>query len=399
MLNMIIRYQFPDNWIRYDVQAVIGPLVEAKACVMSLRSIPYQREWVNELQLVQLKREIAGTSRIEGADFTEGELDAAMREGTEQLRTRSQRQARAAMKAYQWIARVPDDQPIDVEFICRLHTVIVTDADDDHCHPGALRGPDHNVVFGTPTHRGADGGAECSKAFSRLCEALQGEFRAHDTLIQALALHYHFAAMHPFGDGNGRTARALEALVLQRAGLRDVCFIPMSNYYYDEKPHYLAALANVRAKDHDLTDFIVFGLLGIKLQCERLLAEIHTQIQKALFEDVMFDLFHRLKTPKRRVIVARQIESMELLLKGPMTLSKLIRETEKTYEPMKMPTRALIRDINELIQLGAVQAERQEGGEYLLSVRLTWPTEITQTEFFRRISELPKAKTHKVLQY
>jgi Fic family protein len=38
-------------------------------------------------------------------------------------------------------------------------------------------------------------------------------------VIQALALRYHFAAMHSFMDGNGRTARALEALMLQRVGL------------------------------------------------------------------------------------------------------------------------------------------------------------------------------------
>ena len=63
----------------------------------------------------------------------------------------------------------------------------------------------------------------------------------------ALALHYHFAAMHPFLDGNGRSARALEALMLQRTGLRDTLFIAISNYYYEEKAEYLSALAEVRA--------------------------------------------------------------------------------------------------------------------------------------------------------
>ena len=63
---------------------------------------------------------------------------------------------------------------------------------------------------------------------------LDTSFRGHDILIQALAAHYHFAAMHPFLDGNGRTARALEALMLGGAGLRDTCFIAMSNYYYEE---------------------------------------------------------------------------------------------------------------------------------------------------------------------
>lgn len=28
-----------------------------------------------------------------------------------------------------------------------------------------------------------------------------------------MAAHYHIGAMHPFGDGNGRTARALEAFM------------------------------------------------------------------------------------------------------------------------------------------------------------------------------------------
>ena len=66
-------------------------------------------------------------------------------------------------------------------------------------------------------------------------------------LRRALALHYHFAAMHPFLDGNGRSARALEALMLQRTGLRDTLFIAISNYYYEEKAEYLSALAEVRA--------------------------------------------------------------------------------------------------------------------------------------------------------
>jgi Fic family protein len=55
------------------------------------------------------------------------------------------------------------------------------------------------------------------------------EFRQYDPLIQALAVHYHIAAMHPFQDGNGRTARALEAFLLQKARSRDSAFVAMSN--------------------------------------------------------------------------------------------------------------------------------------------------------------------------
>jgi Fic family protein len=89
--------------------------------------------------------------------------------------------------------------------------------------------------------------------------------------------------MHPFLDGNGRTARALEALLLGRAGLRETAFIAMSNYYHDEKTAYLAALARVRRQDHDLTDFIVLGLKGIAIQGQRLLDAIRRETSRELF--------------------------------------------------------------------------------------------------------------------
>jgi Fic family protein len=228
--------------------------------MLALTQIPYQRSWADELQKVQLKREVAGTSRIEGAEFTEKELDAAMRETPEQLETRSQKQAAAAVATYRWIAQLPPDRPLEEGLIYEVHRRLVTHCDDDHCPPGQIRGRDQNVTFGAPRHRGVEGGQECGDAVRGLVEAMRGAYREHDPLIQALALHYHFAAMHPFLDGNGRTARALEALMLQRTGLRDTLFIAMSNYYYEQKTEYLTALNETRAADHDLTLFLKLRL-------------------------------------------------------------------------------------------------------------------------------------------
>jgi Fic family protein len=393
----MIAYTLPDNWIRYDWALIAHPLTTAKAAVIALTSIPYQRSWAEKLQCVQLKREVAGTSRIEGADFTESELDAAMAESPEELYTRSQRQAAATVKAYRWIASLPEDQPITGDLILSLHRLIITGADDDHCPPGVLRQQDQNVTFGAPRHRGANGGGECEEAFNGLCQAVVREYQEHDALIQALAFHYHFAAMHPFIDGNGRTARALEALMLQRCGLRDSLFIAMSNYYYEEKADYLKSLAEVRAKQHDLTPFLVFGLKGIELQCGRLLDEIKTNVKKALFRNTMYDLFRRLQTPKRRVIVKRQLGILKILLESDITLTELSKRTYVDYQGLAKPYRALIRDINRLIQLGAVGFKSLDGNGYRLFVNLDWPIEITESEFFKRVKEMPKAKTYRFL--
>lgn len=391
----MINYLFPDNWIKYDPIRIVENLTKARAAVLSLTNIPFQRSWVDKLQMVQLKREVAGTSRIEGADFTERELEAAMAETQAQLFTRSQRQAASAVKTYRWIQGLPQDLPINADLIFATHRQLIVGADDDHCPPGVLRAEDANVHFGVPPHRGANGGEECRRAFEELCRALQHEFKGHDQLVQALAFHYHFASMHPFHDGNGRTARALEALMLQRIGLRDSLFIAMSNYYYEEKIEYLKALAKVRAESHNLTEFLIFGLKGIELQCQKLFEEIKRNVSKALFLNTMFDLFNRLKSPRKRVIAERQIALLRLLLENEQDeLDRIVKKTEHSYKVLKNPYNALIRDLNYLINLGAISAEKiEEGKNYRIQIRLDWPTKITESDFFKSVKNMPKSKT------
>ena len=394
----MIKYLKPGNWIQYDILKVAGQLATTKATVLSLTTMPYQRSWADKLQVIQLKREVEGTSRIEGADFTDKELDAAMRESAEKLLTRSQRQAAAAVSTYRWIAHLPDDRPIDAELIRETHRRMITGADEDHCPPGQVRRKDENVTFGNPRHRGAEGGAECEQAFADFCRAIQGEFRGHDPLIRALAVHYHFAAMHPFLDGNGRTARALEALALQREGLKDTLFIAMSNYYYEEKNAYLTALAEVRAHDQDLTAFLLFGLRGIAQQCQRLLNEIQTNVRKALFRNMMYDLFPRLKSPRKRVMAKRQLEILKIMLDvDSITLPEFLDRTDSLYKNLRNPVKAAVRDLMYLIRLKAISSEKIRENDYRFSARLEWPTEITETEFFAQVKQMPKAKSQSFL--
>jgi Fic family protein len=399
-LNPPVRYELPKHWIGYDFSAVAQALVDAKAAVIALTALPYQRSWVEALQQLQLKREIAGTSKIEGADFSDAELDAALRPDAmpEELLTRSQRQANAALKAYRWIAGLPPDRPINGDLIREVHRRIVADCDDDHCPPGEIRGPDHNVTFGMPPHRGCQGGEPCRQAFEQLTHAVQHEYQGHDLLVRALALHYHFAAMHPFLDGNGRTARALEALVLQRAGLTDRAFIAMSNYYYDEKPTYLSTLSQARAENHDLTAFLRFALKGIRLQCERLTMEIRKHMKKAIFRNMMFDLFNRLQGTRKRVIADRQIALLKIMLEVESAeFGELMKKSEPYYAHVE-PIKAFVRDVQGLIFLRALTVEPRDREPLTFHINLDWPQQITESQFFDTIKRMPKAKTHSFLQ-
>ncbi len=106
---MVIRYQLPEPWLRYDKLAIAPALTEAKAAILALAAVPYQRAWADAMQEMELKREVAGTSRIEGAEFTEREFEEAVAPRASADMTRSQRQARAASRP---IAGSPPSRPI-----------------------------------------------------------------------------------------------------------------------------------------------------------------------------------------------------------------------------------------------------------------------------------------------
>lgn len=395
----MFKYEMPKKWMHYDGLSLVRELTEAKGAILLLKSIPYQRRWVDALQEMQLKLEVAGTSKIEGADFSGNELETAMKEETpEQLLTRSQKQAHAATLTYRWISTIPADRSLNEDLIREIHTKIVTGADDDHCPPGRFRERDQNVTFGTPQHRGAEGGEGCQQAISLLVEAVQIQFPEHDPLIQALALHYYLAAIHPFLDGNGRTARAVEALMLQRAGLRETAFIAMSNYYYDEKKSYLSSLHEVGKSNHDLTAFLRFALRGIAIQSQRLGNEIRIHVSKEIFRSFAHDLFTRLLSPRKSFIAKRQLAILELLLQtNEIDFEEMVRTLTNVYKPVNNPRKALIRDVNHLSELSAITVAQNKEKRFIISIRLEWPSEITETKFFELLKSLPKAKSRSFL--
>ena len=106
-----------------------------------------------------------------------------------------------------------------------------------------------------------------------------------------------------------------------------------------------------------------------------------------------------MRNERKRVIAKRQVEILKLLLEKDYAFSELTKISALFYSSLKNPTKALIRDINSLIRLGAIGYNKLEKNEYRLWVRLEWPTEITETEFFKSLEQLPKAKTYNILSY
>ena len=378
------RYTVPQHWIRYDKAAILDLLIAAKTEAGILRQMPYLPQWIEEVHEEQLRLEAAGTSRIEGAEFSEREQAEALMPDAPGHLTYSQRQLRAADATYRWLRLQPADRPVNAEFILEIHRRIVTGCDDDRCEPGALRPAAWNVTFGTPRCRGVEGGDDCRAAFAALCRAIAGAFRQHDGIIQAMATHYHIGAMHPFGDGNGRTARAVEAFMMRRASVNDLVMVSLSNYYYDHKDAYLAALDKSRQRGHDLTPFLMFALPAVAERYRAVAAKIVVNHQRTLFREFARSLFGQLRIPRRRVIPERQLQILEVLLTdGPMELRYLLYRTAMHYKSVKFPWHAQLRDVVGLFRLDAIAIENGQ-----LQVNLTWPQQVSELEVLERYESM-----------
>ena len=145
----VSRYHVPRQWLRYNVAAIAMPLVEARTAAGVLNRMPYLHRWIERVHEEQLRLEAVGTSRIEGAQFTQPEQEEALASDIAPHTglTHSQRQLRAAVETYRWLRTCSANRPIAADFVLDIHRRIVTGCDDDHCEPGALRRPGANEHY------------------------------------------------------------------------------------------------------------------------------------------------------------------------------------------------------------------------------------------------------------
>lgn len=75
-------------------------------------------------------------------------------------------------------------------------------------------------------------------------------------LLKACIAHFYFVYIHPFGDGNGRTARALSYMMLLQSGYDFFRYFSISGIVAEERGKYYRSMRNVENSDGDMTYFI-----------------------------------------------------------------------------------------------------------------------------------------------
>jgi Fic family protein len=95
-----------------------------------------------------------------------------------------------------------------------------------------------------------------------------------DALVRMAVAHYQFEAIHPFTDGNGRTERVLNQIMLVEQDLLDLPVLYLSRYIIKNKPDYYRLLLAVT--QHAVwEEWILYMLRGVHETANWTIDKIH----------------------------------------------------------------------------------------------------------------------------
>ena len=135
----------------------------------------------------------------------------------------------------------------------------------------------------------------------------------HPVLMSGIA-HYEFVRIHPFVDGNGRTARALATLILYNRGFDTKRFFALDDYYNEDRSRYYAALQTVDLKTINITKWLEYFTEGVSVSMGR--------VRQSILD---LSLDKRLKNEKGPIYLDdRQMKILKYLQTNPrITISQI----------------------------------------------------------------------------
>ncbi len=257
-------------------------LGEAQSKCAHVAGTPLAPELAQELFTIYLVKGVAATTAIEGNTLTEEQVRARL-EGRGEL---------PASLAY---------QGVEVDNVVAALNGIggrVLETGESDVTPAELKDFNRRVLRGLQLEDGAVPGEiprfnvtvgrylappreDCDFLLDKLCAWLNGDtFKAPAgqeivyAILRAVLAHLYFAWIHPFADGNGRTARLLEFKILLAAGVPAASAHLLSNHYNQTRARYYRELDLASRSGGDVLPFLQYAVdgfvEGLREQIERI---------------------------------------------------------------------------------------------------------------------------------
>ena len=229
--------------------------------------------WQSRLQKDALIRQAHHTTRIEGTQLTIEQVRDVIDDKPVVARERDIQEVRNYLKVAAFIDEVyaDPDMELDLRTIRHIHYLIL-DGIKGGYEPGEFR-KIQNYVVNNKTKEVIYTPPSASEVPILMLELVDwlrsNEASELSPILKAGIAHYQLVTIHPFLDGNGRTARALANLILYHLGY-DIKKLFSLEEHYDMNPaDYYEALQSVRTTG-TLTTWLEYFTVGIAAEMQKI---------------------------------------------------------------------------------------------------------------------------------
>ena len=275
-----------------EMQAHLENIGRINWLIQRMLIMPKHEAWIRRQVWV---RRAAATTRIEGASMNESQVEELRKKGYRGKATGDELENINALAAYEFIDYASDEQsvPLDELVIRQMNREFLRGA-PENLMPGKYRNGQNTVGPYTPPDQG-----DVPGLMHQYTEWLRSDVEIHPVLKAGIA-HIQFVAIHPFWDGNGRVARGLTTLVIQRSDYDFKKLLSLESLLYAMRNEYFSAIERTLGKtyspSYDATPWLEFFVRTVVAHAYDLQMELtdwHRQMEDVYRALEKADINHR----------------------------------------------------------------------------------------------------------
>ncbi|NVP17324.1 Fic family protein [Candidatus Gracilibacteria bacterium] len=210
-----------------------------------------------------ITEEAISTSQLEGAMTSSKDAREMIQKGRKPI-TKDEKMILNSYKAMNFINSEEFlEKKLSIESLLELQSILTKDTLDDKTEEGRFRNDSDEIVVQNSTGTEIYHIPPNEKILQEELKKLVSYANDEDSnfthpFIKATILHFWIGYLHPFCDGNGRTARSLFYWYLLKKGYWGFSYIPISSVIKNSKTQYNNAYIYSEQDDNNLTYFLVY---------------------------------------------------------------------------------------------------------------------------------------------
>lgn len=369
---MHLEYTKTHPWIKFEFKVDTSDyrfwldLGEVSSKCEHLSGVPLGPDVAKKLNQIFLAKGVLATTAIEGNTLSEEQVLRQIKDSTLELPPSQEylkQEIDNIIKVCNEEIQIQISDNIESPILCldlikQYNKKILEDLDmEEGVIPGELR--PHSVVVGN-VYRGAPV-QDCEFLLNRMCEWLNGsDFKTDDkdmktayAVIKAIIAHVYLAWIHPFGDGNGRTARLVEFHILFSSGIPLPTAHLLSDHYNRTRTRYYRELDHASKSGGDLMPFLRYAVRGLLDGLRDQINKVRDQQMKVAWHNFVHEKFKDKKTSiaqkRRRDLV------LELSNFGEVSVSEIEDLSVKLAKIYSSRERLLQRDLNAVSKMELIE--------------------------------------------